>query len=292
MKTFLKKFRPFLVVGVLLVTLASFVYFFVSHPEIKHQLGHTPLTLLALLLGLYFVAVLVLGLILIATLVLCRVELRLRESTLLTMYSSIINFFGPLQSGPAFRAVYLKQRHGLKLKDYTLASLVYYALYGGFSLILLFSHWLEWWLVLIGLLGGVVVVWCLRSRQPYALKLQTLNLRGLGLLIAATLAQVLLTCVIYYTELHSVSPGISVWQAVVYTGAANLALFVSITPGAIGFRESFLVFSQHLHHVTSTIIVAANVIDRSVYIVLLLILLGGIVATHGQAKLRLAKDNH
>jgi len=74
---------------------------------------------------------------------------------------------------------------------------------------------------------------------------------------------------------------------VIYTGAANFALFVSITPGAIGFRESFLLFSQHLHHIDSSTIVAANLIDRSVYIVLLLLLAAGIFGTHAQRRFKI-----
>ena len=54
-----------------------------------------------------------------------------------------------------------------------------------------------------------------------------------------------------------------------YTGAANFALFVSLTPGAIGIRESFLFFSQRLNHITNAAIVGANVLDRTVYVIFL-----------------------
>jgi uncharacterized membrane protein YbhN (UPF0104 family) len=76
----------------------------------------------------------------------------------------------------------------------------------------------------------------------------------------------------------------------VYTGAANLALFVSLTPGAIGFRESFLVFSQHLHHISNSTIVAANILDRAMYLVLLLILALIIFGTHARRQLGVDKD--
>lgn len=286
MRPFVKKFKPLLVLIVLAATIAAFVYFFVKHPEVRRQLAQLPPGLLVLLSVLYLLSAGVLGLIFMATLVLCRTRLGLREGLLVSMYSSIINFFGPLQSGPAFRAVYLKQKHGLKLKDYTLATLVYYAFYGSFSVVLLFSNWLRWWLVPLALLGAAVVYWALKSKHPQAIRIRTLNLRGLIFLAAATLAQVLLLCVIYYMELHSVSPQIQPWQALVYTGAANLALFVSITPGAIGFRESFLVFSHKLHHVGNTTIVSANIIDRGVYIVVLLLLLVLILATHAAPRLQ------
>jgi uncharacterized membrane protein YbhN (UPF0104 family) len=62
-------------------------------------------------------------------------------------------------------------------------------------------------------------------------------------------------------------------------------MFVSITPGAIGFREAFLVFSRNLHHISNTTIVAANIIDRSVYLILLIILAILIIATHAGRRL-------
>ena len=57
-----------------------------------------------------------------------------------------------------------------------------------------------------------------------------------------------------------------------YSGAANFALFVSLTPGAIGFRETFLIFTEHLDRINTATVLSANVIDRSVYIVFLAIL--------------------
>ncbi|HEY5152784.1 MAG TPA: hypothetical protein VII55_02310, partial [Candidatus Saccharimonadales bacterium] len=86
--------------------------------------------------------------------------------------------------------------------------------------------------------------------------------------------------------LRSVAPATRFSQAIIYTGAANLALFVSLTPGAIGFRESFLVFSRHLHHISDNTIVAVNILDRSVYIVFLLILAVFIFGTHAQRSLK------
>jgi uncharacterized membrane protein YbhN (UPF0104 family) len=200
------------------------------------------------------------------------------------MYSAVINFFGPLQSGPAFRAVYLKKKHGISLKNYTVATLVYYCFYGGFSLLLLFSSLLKWWLIP---LAGIAVVsaFAVGRSKRFKPRLEQLDMAGWYYLAAATFAQMVAVVLIYYTELRSVSPGVHFWQALVYTGAANLALFVSLTPGAIGFRESFLVFSRHLHHISGNTIVAANIIDRAMYIVLLLVLALIILATHARQQL-------
>src|SRR6185312_11421412 len=105
----------------------------------------------------------------------------------------------------------------------------------------------------------------------------------------ATLIQISFVAVIYYSELRSVAPGTTFGQAVIYTGAANLALYVSLTPGAIGFRESFLLFSRHLHHISSTTIVAASILDRAVYVVFLLGLAVFVFGTHVNRRLKAVK---
>jgi len=203
---------------------------------------------------------------------------------LLTAYSAVINFFGPLQSGPAFRAIYLKRKHDLKLKNYTLATLVYYGFFGGISLLCLLSSWLGWWLLILVGLGLVLAGWA--SKQPRLQgRIQEMRLHEWWQLGLATALQIALLCLVYYLELINVAPGTSLSQAIVYTGAANLALFVSLTPGAIGFRESFLLLSQQLHHISPSTIVAASVLDRAVYILVLLVAAVLIFASHAQRQL-------
>jgi len=293
--------RQVAVVLILIATISAFVYYFATHPEVRQQLAQIPPFTLLVLLLLYLLSVLVLGLTFNATLRLCRLSLNISETALLTAYSSVINFFGPLQSGPAFRAVYLKQKYRLSVTQYSLATIVYYIFFGTFSGLFLLSGILGWWL--IALIGGLLIGAYLISRHPkVAPRVKLLALGNWYYLAAATLAQVLVVALIYYIELNSVSPGIEVSQALIYTGAANLALFVSITPGAIGFREAFLLFTQNLHNVDASTIVAASIIDRAMYIVLMLILGLFIIATHAKKKLvvkdevledkRVDTDNH
>lgn len=281
--------RPVIAVLVLVATVTAFVAYFVTHPSVRQQLAQVSPLVLLLILLLYLAGVVALAFVTIATLRLCKVRLPVQESLLLTMYAAIVNFFGPLQSGPAFRAVYLKKKHNINLKNFTVATLVYYCFYGGFSVILLFSSLLRWWLIPL-IAAGLAVLWLLSRSKQLQPRLQQLDLHGWYYLAAGTFAQMVAVTLIYYTELRSVQPGVHFSQAVVYTGAANLALFVSLTPGAIGFRESFLVFSQHLHHIDGSTIVAANILDRAMYIVLLLVLALFIFATHARRQLGLKKD--
>jgi len=286
----LRYWRPIATVIVLVLTVTAFVYYFATHHAVREQLASvSPLTLL-MIMGLYLLTVVALALVTLATLRLCRVNLAFSESTLLTAYSSIINFFGPLQSGPAFRAVYLKKKHGLKLRDYTAATLAYYFFFGSFSVLFLLSGLLKWWLLLLAA-AIAAFAWLERRNRRVAARLANLNLSGWYLLALATFSQVVIVALIYFTELRSVAPGTGFSQAIIYTGASNLALFVSLTPGAIGFRESFLLFSQRLHHIGPTTIVAANIIDRAMYIVLLLVMALVIFATHARRQLRDATED-
>lgn len=280
--------RPVAAVTVMTATIAVFAVYFVKHPEVRQQLANTSPRVIALLLALYLTGVLALAFVTIATVRLYKLRLQTQESLLLTMYTAIINFFGPLQSGPAFRGVYLKKKHNFSLKHYAVATMVYYCFYGGMSVLMLFSGVLRWWLVLLGAAGLTFMFLAARS-QRLKPRLQGIDFHGWSYLAIATLAQVVIVTLIYYTELRTVAPGTRFSQAIIYTGAANLALFVSLTPGAIGFRESFLLFSQNLHHVSDSTIVAANILDRAMYLVLLAVLALIIFGTH--AKRQFSDEN-
>lgn len=269
---------------VILATIIVFIRFFTQHPEISHQLRHVSAGLLTLLLVLYLLSIAALTLATLATLRLCGLVARPGESFLLTAYSAVINFFGPLQSGPAFRAAYLKKKYNVNLRKYATATLVYLAFWGLYSVCMLLSGLLGWWLLLMitAASGAAAIVY----RLPLVKRrLAELNMRAWLYLAIATGLQVAAISLIYFCELRNVAPATHYSQAIVYTGAANLALYVSLTPGAIGFRESFLVFSQHLHHIDNATIVAANILDRAAYIILLLLLAIVIFSTHAQRKL-------
>ena len=278
--------RPAATVTILLATIAAFIYYFATHSSVRHQLHHaSPATLLVILV-LYLGGVVALALVNASTLRLCQVRVGASENLLLTAYSSVVNFFGPLQSGPAFRAVYLKKKYGLNLKNYTIATFMYYFFFAAFSGLFLLSGLLKWWLIMLALLGVICMV-VLRRNRRISSRLRDLDLAGWYYLAGASLLQVCLVTAIYYTELRSVAPGTHLSQAIVYAGAANFSLFVSLTPGAIGFRESFLVFSERLHHISNSTIVAANIIDRAMYVVLLLIMALFIFGTHARRQLNI-----
>jgi uncharacterized membrane protein YbhN (UPF0104 family) len=287
-----KQLKQLLALTIVAATITAFVYYFAHHPDAWHQLGNVPPQTLLILFILYVCFTGSIALILLATVALCNIKLPARDGVLLTMWSSIINFFGPLQSGPAFRAVYLRKVHNVSLKNYGVATLLYYGFFALYSGLFLLSGVFAWQILVMLIAVGIVAAYAL-LRAPLALsrKIRALPLQHAYKLGLATLLQVVLVTIIYTIELKSSNPHISVHQGIIYTGAANFALFVSITPGAIGFREAFLVFSEKLHHISPATILTANLIDRALYVSLLGVMFVIAVSIHAQARLKREVDS-
>lgn len=275
------QFRKILVVSIILATLGIFAYYLATHPEIVKTLLHLPPYLLILLTIGYLGAIVANAFILHTSLNLLGKRAHFGDNIALTSYSSIINFFGPLQSGPGARAVYLKAKYGVRLRDFFGVTLLFYAFFAfingvilALAIVIRFQSWTAFSVVLLGIFAATALGIAAYRRIErvrhvlHSFKFHDINTWFIGfgavLLITATTFT-------YFFELMYVSSGVTLWQAIVYTAAANLALFVSLTPGAIGFRETFLVLSSKLHGIDSATIVAANIIDRAFYIVFLLV---------------------
>jgi len=277
-----KKVRPFLVVGIIIGTIAAFVYYFHAHPEYIDKLfAINPIIILALV-AVNFGLITAVAFINHVSAQICRIELEKRESFLLTIYSSLANFFGPLQSGPGVRAGYLKARHHVRLRDYSLVTLIGYGFFAVISALFLVVGVMPWWAsLLIVIAAAVVSIVTIRWFARRASKTDStapLHLSGryLGILGFATILQVSFTAIRYGIELAAVGAHATLGQVISYAGAANFSLFVSITPDGIGIRETFLLFAQRLHGVSTEHIVAASLIDRAAYVVFLALL--GIIA--------------
>lgn len=280
--------------AVIVASLVFAVYYWRSHPQITDQLKSvSPWTALSLVL-LYGVMTVVLVLLYRLMLHICKAKISFKENALLTMYSTIVNFFGPLQSGPGFRTVYLKKKHNVSIKAYASVTLLYYGLFGVCNLVFLaFGIIPLRFAPLVAIAVALLAwsIWKVLPKLPYVSRYkEQMDGRLFAQLALTTLAQALLVIIIYFIELHSVGAHVSLSQAIVYTGAANLALFVSLTPGALGFRESFLYLSQRLHHIPGDTIIAANVLDRAVYVVYLGVLFVLILALHAKGRLKLPEN--
>lgn len=266
------KIKKILAPLIVIATIAGFTLYIKSHPQVIDRLGETPPTTALAVAALYGGWLIALMGVLYGGLALYNRRLNTEENFYVNAYSSIINFFGPGQSGPAVRAAYLKLKHGVTVKQYTFSTLLYYGFYALFSGSIIAVAALPWWLgilfVVFGTSACLAVIFLLKRKKAtlFTGSQGQSVLPALGIIAAFTLLQIALQATIYFIELHSVGSSASVSQTLIYTGSANFALFVALTPGAIGFREGFLLFTQRLHHISNDTIVAANVLDRAVYI--------------------------
>ncbi len=286
-----KKILAILIIG---LTIFGFIYYFVKHPHTLDSLKNLSVINISLLLALYFLILFCLVLVLKFSLDICNLKMKWLDNLQLNIWSNIINFFGPLQSGPGVRALYLKKNYGLTLKKFLYLSLIYYGFIALISLMFIGIGAFKWYFAVGLIILSVLVVYVGFSVLTKKIKKSdrpALTLKPVLQLFLITLVQLSINSLIYFIELKIVNKNISYHQALCYCGVANLALFVSITPGAIGFRESFLLFTQKLHHISAANILSASLIDRSVYLFFLLILIVLASFTHIGTKLRLTAKN-
>jgi len=282
-KLIIKKILAALIV---FITISAITVYYIKKPGLFDELKQTPIYVVALLFLLYISFIGTLAVINDATLKLCKKPIEPKESLQVTMYSSFINFFGPLQSGPAFRAIYFKKLHNVDLKKFTLATFAYYIFYALISGIFLLISILGWYSAVVLPAAILLSYLAVKSSARLLKKIKMLNLKFLPYLAAATLLQLSIQALIYYFELKSLVPALGIGQVLAYTGAANFALFISFTPGALGFRESFLLFSQKIHHIDSSSIVVATTLDRAIYVSILILIGVYIIGTNIQKQFK------
>ncbi len=275
---------PIIIAG----TIAAFAYYIKRHPEAIDHIRQLPPPTIGLLLALYTAVFLAYAMVTRASLRMYDKTMSGQENILFNAYSSLINFFGPGQSGPIFRGAYLKKRHNLTVRQFMFTMFIYLGFYAMASGLLMVVGSRPWWqtVLLMTAIGGASLAWIWRYKRRAKLEAtRGFNLINIGWIFGATALQVLTVAVIYGIELQRVGAHASIGQIMSYTGVANFSLFVALTPGAIGVREAFLVFSQNLHHISSSTIVAASVIDRAVYLLFLGLLFIVVVTMHAKNKL-------
>ncbi len=280
--------RSVLAIIILSATIAAFVSYIHGHPETLTQLAHiSPLVVVALL-AIYSAVFFVYMLITRVSLRMYHKTMPMQEQFLFNSYSSLINFFGPGQSGPIFRGAYLKKRHNLGVKQFAFTVLLYLAFFAVISAMLVVVGSRPWWQTALLMTAVGTASWVVIRRYKKRSHIDThggLNAKNLSWLLGLVVAQVTLLAITYGVELHSVDAHASLGQILSYTGISNFSLFVALTPGAIGIREAFLVFSQNLHGIDNSNIVTANLIDRAVYLLFLGILFVFVIGLHAKDKL-------
>jgi len=275
-----RRVRAALVIVIVGATLAIFGYYLATHPDIVPLILSIHPAALALMALAYIGTIVANAVVLGASLRMIGKQVSFGENLSLTGYSSVVNFFGPLQSGPGFRAAYLKARHGLGIGKFFYATAVFY---GFFALINTFIIVIAMIvrapnnlapLLAIGfalaIVASLLLVYRLVPRARRIMQAVRFSDPNLWFIALGAFSLSLCTAAAYYVEILHVDTSVNFVQTIVYAAAANLALFVSLTPGAIGFRESFLLLTQQLHGIPSDVVLAASIIDRAFYVVFLL----------------------
>lgn len=290
-----KTFRNVVAVAVIVLTIGLFGYYLANNPDTLAAVTSLDAATLVFLSLAYIVTIIANAFVLWSSLRLINKKVRFSENIALTGYSSVVNFFGPLQSGPGFRAAYLKQKHNVSLKRFFYVTVVFYGFFAllnglvmAFALLLrassdMFAVTLIGMIIAGAALTGLIVNNTRIRSLLQSVKLNDVNFWYIGLgavfLAAGTTAA-------YFVELTHVDPTVTIAQTAVYAAAANLALFVSLTPGAIGFRESFLLLSERLHGIAPDVVITASIIDRAFYVVFLLVMFVALLAFGARSRLK------
>ncbi|MES2876023.1 MAG: lysylphosphatidylglycerol synthase domain-containing protein [Patescibacteria group bacterium] len=297
MKLFQNKWvRLVLIVLIVGATLVVFTKYLIDNPDIIGLIFSMHPAAIALLALAYVGTIVANAFVLSASLRMIGKRVGFVENVSLTGYSSVVNFFGPLQSGPGFRAAYLKQRHDVSLRKFLYATLVFYGFFAVINGLVILAALLARAPAgrVIPLAVSTLLIVVSASFLAYRfipklrdvtknIKVTSLHFWAIGI---GALALSLCTAAAYFVELLHVDVTITFLQTIVYAAAANLALFVSLTPGAIGFRESFLLLTQQLHQIPTDTVIAASIIDRAFYVLFLLALFLFLLAIGVRTKLR------
>lgn len=276
-------------VGILVAlgTATAFLWFAYMHPEVVANLTQTtPFTIFSVIL-MYAGSIGSLALLLHVLLQLYGKCLPYSEYFLLTAYSSLVNFFGPGQSGPGVRAMYLKVKYGIPFNRFIFGMFMYFAWLILFSGAMLFAPKIPWWLtcscIAILATASAFFIWLVAGPNKTALvplECQPRLVRMVLMTGIGTAMQIAFLTAAYFAELRSVDSSVTLSQTISFTGAANFSLFVSITPGAIGIREAFLFLSQSIHGISVETITTASALDRAVYLLVLALLGLLVLLTH------------
>jgi len=261
----INRFKKEISIAVLLLVSTFFIVYMIKNPSIIESIKMASLFSI-------FVIFIIYSIFLFANFLLIKIStlpfIKNPDNTelfLVTIYSTLVNFFGPLQSGPGYRAIYFKSKHGIKIAQYAKITLLYYIFFMAFSVLMLFIGTAY----IFPLLLGAIIIGVILYKKGMFLGFNIGIVSKISLL---AIVQLLLGVILFFSELYFIGAHPSLESSISYTGAANLSILVGITPGAIGIREAFLVLSQSLHGISNDQIIAANILDRSVYFLFLIVL--------------------
>lgn len=225
-----------------------------------------------------------------------------KESSYIAMISSLGNYFGPLLGGMGVRATYLKKKHSLSVAHFVGTLYGYYlitffttALIGlaGCALVY-FEQDAYSWIVILSFMAVMVATGVLffvkvpktdryKNRKYlgsiYAKLMQVnegweyiINHKGLlTKLLVLGFSMLVISFATSFLEFEILGLDKTLGGLLVYTAIGGMSLLVSVTPGAIGVRESLYIFSASILLLTNAEILQLASIDRGISLAVLMV---------------------
>lgn len=220
-----------------------------------------------------------------------------KESSYVSLISSVGNFFAPAGSGFGFRAVYLKKKHGLSYADYMAT------LYGNYVIVFLINSFFA--LVALYLLRdtagrgyftlsilflGMFVMSLLLSVVKFPILKRELRVANKRLhfvaksllsmaagwnkivsnkqllirLLSITMFNFLISIIVAKLEISALHLSVSFPALLLFSVLGSLSLFINITPANLGVKEAIYLFSSAVIGLTAPQILSIALIDRGV----------------------------
>lgn len=278
-----------------LIFLSLFIWYGLTNPEVFEALSQLSILSIALLLFAKIVMSTMTGLFTKWTAEVFGRKLTMGESLYLVILSSMGNFFGPLLGGAGIRAVYLKKVHGLTYSKFTSTMFGYYLILyvftvsaGIIALLLLpyssqtsvllafFFLWLITMILLMSIklprekINNVANNKVLRAisealysaEEGWRLIASKKNL--ILKLILIVIVSYLSIFFMSFVEFTLIESNIIIPALMLYTTFIFISMLFSITPGAIGIRESMLLVLSLSLSVSNEQILQVAVIDRAI----------------------------
>jgi uncharacterized membrane protein YbhN (UPF0104 family) len=272
------------------------VWFFATHKSDFSTLTEIPPYIL-LLIALCQVGVIVTNIIFqFVLLKIYAVHMPWKDNFKVIVKSSVINFFGFLQGGAGYRAYYLKKNHAVEYRkfgllfaaNYIVVFLIsaFFGLVGALSQLAKDQHLTN---VGVILFFGATTIFLIALMFINPTKIPATNrllrkirdvLSGWELIIkdkrrvfqlfVIGLAQYWILTTAFFLELKAIHVDASLAGLMIYSAIAGFSLLVALTPAAIGFRETLLIFARQSLGVSISAIILAATVDRVVYFFLLL----------------------
>jgi uncharacterized protein (TIRG00374 family) len=279
-----------------LLFIAAFVVYFLANPDLLSSLREVSLGILVLIGLTKMVTNIVNGLFMQWSVEVFTKRMRLSEGVYIAVMSAIGNFFGPLLGGATIRAVYLKKVHNLSYSFFTSTLAGYYViLFAANSLLailsllflrnnahskglfIFFAAWLAVMIILMfmRLPKREVISRYERNRVTKFIATAVYDMESgwrrlirnrklVPKLFFLACCGFAITFITGYLEFRAIDASISLAGLGLFTAVSTSSMLVSLTPGAIGIRESLLLLTSSAMGVTSDQILQVAVIDRAV----------------------------